>query len=229
MVDVTPRRERLAISLILVSLALGSCMRPPDASAQDGGRDAWQRVPDVIAALSIGPGDRVADVGAGTGYFTVHLSTAVGPEGRVFAVEISENALSRLQRLVASQAHANIEVIRGEVDDPLLSSNSLDAALLVDSYHEMTEHEAMLRRLYEALGPGGRLVVLDLATGDDTALRGRQMAAHGLGIDLVARELLAAGFELLDRQPRFTRTGRGRTQWMLVARRPGHPRGTARH
>ena len=75
-------------------------------------------MPDVITALSIGAGSRVADVGAGSGYFTEHLARDVGTGGRVFAVEISEPALARLGRLAESQSLDNVEVIRAQIDDP---------------------------------------------------------------------------------------------------------------
>jgi ubiquinone/menaquinone biosynthesis C-methylase UbiE len=110
-------------------------------------------VPDVVAALAIGEGSRVADVGAGSGYFTEHLAREVGAGGRVFAVEISERSLSQLRRLAEDENLDNIEVVPGEVDDPKLPERSLDAVLVVDAYHEMTEYEAMLSGMYRALKP----------------------------------------------------------------------------
>lgn len=174
----------------------------------------------MITALSIGTGSRVADVGAGSGYFTVHLSAQVGSSGRVFAVDVSERALGELARLVEDRELANVEVVRGEIDDPRLPARSLNAVLVVDAYHEMTEYEAMLAGFYRALKPGGRLVILDLVPPDSSAARERQTANHRLGLSLVEREIRAAGFEVMERDPRFTRSGRGSGQWMLVARRP---------
>ncbi len=188
--------------------------------AQTNARDGWQRVPDVMAALSVGAGSRVADVGAGRGYFTSHLSRQVGPNGRVFAVDISDRALGQLARLVETEGLDNVDVIRGEIDDPGLPEGSLDAVLMVDAYHEMTEYEEMLARVYIALKPGGRLVILDLVPPDSSAARGRQAANHRLGMSLVEREVRAAGFEVIDREPRFTTSGRGSGQWMLTSRRP---------
>jgi predicted methyltransferase len=200
-------------------LAAGSA-RPDVAGAQSGDRDAWQRVPDVMAALAIGPGSRVADVGAGSGYFTSRLAREVGAGGRVYSVEIDEGSLSRLGRLANDEGLENIEVVRGETDDPRLPEGSLDAVLVVDAYHEMTEYEAMLAGIYSALKSGGRLVILDLVPPDGSTSRDRQVDRHRIGIDLVEQEVLAAGFEVLDSDPQFTRTGRGRGQWMLTARRP---------
>jgi ubiquinone/menaquinone biosynthesis C-methylase UbiE len=177
-----------------------------------------------MTALSVGAGSQVADVGAGSGYFTAHLSTEVGSSGRVFAVDISDRSLDQLARLVESEGLENVEVIRGEIDDPGLPEGSLNAVLIVDAYHEMTEYEAMLAGVYRALKPGGRLVILDLVPPDSSAARDRQTANHRLGISLVEQEVRAAEFEILARDPRFTTSGRGSGQWMLVARRPAPPR-----
>lgn len=211
------RPGHLARLLAVLLLAVG--LLPAELRAQRSDRDAWQRVPDVVVALGITAGSRVADVGAGSGYFTEHLSREVGAGGRVFAVEISLSELARLRRLAEGDSLGNIEVVSGEIDDPRLPEQSLSAVLIVDAYHEMTRHEAMLARIREGLEPGGRLVILDLTPSDSSASRERQTASHRIGIDLVEQEVMAAGFEVLDRVPHFARTGRGRWQWMLVARR----------
>jgi ubiquinone/menaquinone biosynthesis C-methylase UbiE len=177
-----------------------------------------------MTALAVDAGSRVADVGAGRGYFTSHLSRRVGPNGRVYAVDISDRALGQLRRLVENEELDNVDVIRGEIDDPGLPDGSLDAVLMVDAYHEMTEYQAMLARVYAALKPGGRLVILDLVPPDSTAARARQTASHRLGLSLVEREVVEAGFEFIERDPRFTSGGRGTGQWMLVAGRPAPPR-----
>jgi len=184
-----------------------------------------------MTALSVGAGSRVADIGAGSGYFTAHLSRQVGSSGRVFAVDISDRSLDQLARLVEDEKLENVDVVRGEIDDPGLPERSLEAVLIVDAYHEMTEYEAMLAGVYKALKPGGRFVILDLVPSDSSAARGRQTANHRLGISLVEREIREAGFEVIERDPRFTRSGRGSGQWMLIARRPALPRwdSTPRH
>ncbi|MCK5410871.1 MAG: methyltransferase domain-containing protein [Gemmatimonadetes bacterium] len=217
------RTRLLRTWTVPIWLLLASGLQPGTLEAQSRDRAAWQRVPDVITALSIGEGSRVADVGAGGGYFTERLARDVGTGGRVFAVEISEPALARLARLAESQGLDNVEVIRGQIDGPGLPDRSLDAVLVVNAYHEMTEHAAMLAGLYRALRPGGRLVILDLAPSDGGASRDRQTASHRLAITLAEQEILKAGFAVVSRDPEFTRDGRGRQQWMLVARRPTLP------
>ncbi|UCC84369.1 MAG: class I SAM-dependent methyltransferase [Gemmatimonadota bacterium] len=203
----------------LLLCALLIAIQPAELEAQRRNRDSWQRVPDVMAALAIGEGSRVADVGAGSGYFTEYLSTEVGAGGRVYAVDISERSLSQLRRLAQEDGLANIEVVRGEVDDPRLPERSLDAVLVVDAYHEMTEYEAMLSGMYKALKPGGRLVILDHVPSDPSQSRDRQTRSHELSIDIVEQEVIAAGFEILDRDEQFTESGRNHGQWLLVARR----------
>jgi predicted methyltransferase len=227
MAELRRRGWRPAAGLLLASVGLSSPL-----AAQSRDRDTWQRVPEVIAALSIQAGSRVADVGAGSGYFTERLARTVGAAGRVFAVEISEAALTELTRLAG--ALAQVEVVRGSVDDPRLPEGSMDAVLVVDAYHEMTAYEAMLAGFYRALRPGGRLVILDRAPADSSLARERQHAGHRLAMSLAEQDLRSAGFEILDRQPRFTRDDRGRQHWMLVGRRPplrleGGPRGAAPH
>ena len=217
------RRLRLALrraSSFPALLLLAAAVQPANLQAQSGERDRWQRVPDVIAALAIGPGSQVADIGAGNGYFTTYLSRHVGAGGMVFAVEISEADLSGLRRLAEEEDLDNIEVVRGEIDDPELPEESLDAVLVVDAYHEMTEYEAMLAGMRGALKPGGRLVIIDLAPRDGSASRDHQTDSHRIGIEFAQQEVRTAGFEVIESDPEFTRTGRGTRQWMLVAQRP---------
>jgi ubiquinone/menaquinone biosynthesis C-methylase UbiE len=203
--------------LLCALLAVG--FQPTEVQAQRRNRDDWQRVPDVMTALAIGEGSRVADVGAGSGYFTGHLAREVGASGRVFAVDISERALTQLRQLVEDEGLDNVEVVRGEIDDPKLQDESLDAVLTVDAYHEMTEYEAMLSAMYRALKPGGRLVILDLVASNPSQSRDQQMRSHELSIDLVEQEVREAGFEVLDRDEQFADSGHSDGQWMLVARR----------
>ncbi len=210
-----PRKSSRLFLCLLVAVGL----QPTDLHAQRRGRDSWQRVPDVMAALAIGEGSRVADVGAGSGYFTEYLSREVGVGGHVYAVDISERSLSQLRRLAEEDGLDNIEVIRGEIDDPRLPERSLDAILVVDAYHEMTEYEAMLSGMYGALKPGGRLVILDHIPDDPSESRDQQTGSHELSIDIVEQEVSAAGFEILERDEQFTESGRNHGQWLLVARR----------
>ncbi|MGD8698105.1 MAG: methyltransferase domain-containing protein [Gemmatimonadales bacterium] len=208
---------RQAPTLLFLSIVTAALLTPSACQAQRN-RDNWQRVPEVLTALAINEGSRVADIGAGDGYFTRHLARVVGDAGRVFTVEISQRALSQLRRLATEEGFENIEVIEGETDDPRLPNASLDAVLVVNAYHEMTDYQAMLDGMLAALKPGGRLVMLDRSASEPSESRARQVGRHELDIDLVERELETAGFEILQREARFT-SSRNHPQWMLVARR----------
>ena len=217
----TIRRRSLTqhgLAFLLASAVLTFGLQPADAQAQGRNRDNWQRVPDIIAALAIGTGSQVADVGAGDGYFVGFLAEEVGATGHVFAVDVSERALSNLRRLIENEGLDNVEVVHSDYDDPKLPERSLDAVLVVNAYHEMTQHEEMLAGMLKALKPGGRLVMLDHIPSDPSDSRDQQTRDHDIDIGIVAPELEAAGFDVIERYEEFVNSGRSR-QWMLVARR----------
>jgi ubiquinone/menaquinone biosynthesis C-methylase UbiE len=201
-----------------LTLATALSLLPWVAGAQveRTSRDNWQRVDDVAAALDVDEGDVIADVGAGAGFFTFRLSPSVGPQGTVLAVDIDAGVLRELSEAAKREGFDNIETIVSQPDDPMLAERSVDGILVVNAYHEMREYEAMLAGFRQALRPGGRLVILDMPPQDSTLSRGRQVSGHDIAIDLVAAELEAAGFEVIERQPEFV-TGRRQRQWMLVA------------
>jgi len=212
------RTERIrTVCMSLVALALVICGWAAGASAQAErtSRDSWQRVDDIFAALEVREGDRIADVGAGSGFFTFRLSPRVGDDGRVFAEDVSRRVLEELRETAEREGFTNVETILGETDDPRLPERSLDGVLMVNAYHEMYEHEAMLEGVKRALRPGGRLVILDMPR-DSTLSRQGQMGEHGLAIGIVVQDLVAGGFDVVAQHPDFVRSGRNR-QWMVVA------------
>lgn len=115
----------------------------------------------ALKILGIQPGSIVADVGAGSGYFTVKLAALVGPAGRVYANDIQQGMLDIIRRKLERDRLTNVTLVLGTDDDPRLPPASLDLALLVDVYHEFLAPQAMLKHLREALKPGGRLVLLE--------------------------------------------------------------------
>lgn len=115
----------------------------------------------AIAALQIQPGDVVADVGAGSGYYTVLLAEAVGERGRVYATDIQPEMLALVRRKVDATPLGNVELILGTETDAKLPVRRIDLALMVDVYHELQQPQAFLRSLKPALRPGGRLVLIE--------------------------------------------------------------------
>ena len=221
-------RPAMAAALLAVALPLGCGAQSqqsvlPRQSAASESREQWQRYADIVAALAVDSGSRVADIGAGSGFYTERLAKRVGQSGRVFAVDVDEQSIGRLQQLVAAQALSNVELILGKPEDPRLPYRSLDAALIVNAYHEMVRHSDMLREILAALRPGGRLVILDNTPNDKSSPRYRQVDGHQIDIDIVVGELRDAGFEIVSREDEFvSRTHNGNTHrnWLLVARRP---------
>src|SRR5947209_994611 len=137
-----------------------------DFKAGDQNREPYQRATDVLRALEVTSGARVADVGAGAGYYAMRLSQIVGPEGKVVAEDISDAALRWLNRRITVFELRNVEVLRGDVDEPKLPADSLAAVLIVDSYHHFAQQQPMLAHILQALDPGGRLVIADYSLRD---------------------------------------------------------------
>ncbi len=199
-------------------MAAAVALLPTDAAAQieRTARDGWQRVDDVFAALEADEGDWIADVGAGSGFFSLRLSPRLGPEGRVIAQDVDARVLRDLREAAESAGLDNFETIVGKKDDPKLPEGMLDGVLIVNAYHEMDEYEAMLGGIRRALRPGGRLVIIDTPPRDSTASRRRQTSRHDIALGIVVQELQAAGFHVIEQVPEFARSGRTR-QWLLVA------------
>ena len=186
-------------------------------------RDGWQRTPEIVQALEARPGAAVADIGAGDGYFTVRLARAVGPAGRVYAVDIVPKVLQRLRGRARYEGLANIEVIEGGEDDPHLPVSGVDAALLVMTYHEIPAHQAVLAAIRRSLKPGGRLVIIEAINEAERAKsRAEQEANHHLDARFVEADLRDAGFDVEERREPFLLQD-GNTHWLIravVAPRP---------
>jgi predicted methyltransferase len=217
------RRLRLAAAFSLIAL----CVLGTATEAQRGSdrrRDAWQNPEGILAALQVHEGSWIADVGAGTGYLTRHLAAAVGDSGRVYAVDINEGSLRSLRRSLSGELADRVTIIVGRVDSPLLPPNAIDGVVVLNAYHEFTQHESMLAHIRESLKPGGILVIAERATAaDSTRSRRSQTSSHRIHYTLVRRELSAAGFEILSLDPEFAREPGRRssgTYWLIAARRP---------
>jgi ubiquinone/menaquinone biosynthesis C-methylase UbiE len=192
----------------------------PPASSGEQARERWQRVDDILSALKIAEGSTVADIGAGGGFFTVRLARVVGPSGRVYAVDITREVLTGLRKRVSDEGLQNVEVIHGEPDDPKLPAGSLDAALIVNAYHEMPAHEPMLAHVRKALKPQGRLVLVEpIVDARRDLSRDEQVRRHQIAPEFVTREARKVGFDIVGLEDPFTMKPDGNElEWLLVLR-----------
>ncbi len=197
-----------------------------DFKAGDQDREANQRATDLLKAVEVSRGDWVADVGAGAGYYSMRLSQMVGPEGKVFAEDISDHAMEWLNRRVKTFDLRNVEIVKGEIDNPKLPVDSLAAVLIVDSYHHFTNYTPMLEQLLHELKPGGRLVIADYSLPAHRAQsRPDQLKIHEIDPELVRAEVAQVGFQVVKCDDRFVnevKTGRNGLVdlWLMVAIRP---------
>jgi predicted methyltransferase len=184
--------------------------------ADEGRRDDWQKVDQIFSAMGVRPGATVADVGAGDGFFTSRLARAVGANGRVFAVDIDEGSLTRLRRRLEDEGIRNVFVVKGTPTDPRLPEGTLDAALIVNAYHEMPEHQQMLSALRSALKPDGRLVIVEpISDARRSSSRAEQTRGHEIAPEFVQADARGAGFRIVGMQDPFTSRGRD-LEWLLA-------------
>jgi predicted methyltransferase len=194
----------------------------PRQTSREITREGWQRVPDVIKALGVGEGSTVADVGAGGGFFTVRLAKLVGSKGRVLAVDVDRSMIRELRQRIESERLSNVEVIQDAAGDPKLPPGELDGVLIVNAYHEMTEHQAMLGHIKQALKPGGRLVLVEPNRPSQKGRTREDLAVdHLIDPDSVRQDLKEAGFEVIDFQELFAKQNNLRIEFLMVARVPG--------
>jgi ubiquinone/menaquinone biosynthesis C-methylase UbiE len=115
----------------------------------------------LMAALKLKPGEVAADIGAGSGYFTFRMADAVGPTGKVYAVDIQPEMLEIIRKRSKERKADNVEPVLGAINDPKLPPNSTDLMMMVDVYHEFSHPWEMTRQMVRALKPGGRLVFVE--------------------------------------------------------------------
>jgi predicted methyltransferase len=214
MLDVDLRRlSRIVLwACVLAAVPLLGQVRQAD----EGRREEWQKVDQIFTAMGVRSGATVADVGAGDGFFTSRLARAVGPDGRVFAVDVDEGALTRLRKRLEDDGIRNVFVVKGTATDPRLPERTLDAALIVNAYHEMTQHQDMLSALRTALKADGRLVIVEpISDARRASSRAEQTKAHEIAPEFVLGDARRAGFRIVGMQDPFTSRGRD-LEWLLA-------------
>ena len=202
------RMRRALISLVLVAAGAASVFSQEAAQVPAGGqrktsepytgdlsifespgRDERLQINRVMDILGISPGKSVADIGAGSGWFTVRAARRIGSASLVYAVDINPEAIHYINERVQREQLPNVKTILSKPDDPLLPAGSVDAVLLLKTYHEVAQPIILLRSLRAALRPGAKVGIID---------RNGNGENHGVGREVVIREAKEAGYRLLD-------------------------------
>ena len=201
------RETVLVIVLMLFAVASAAQQKssghrlfpPSDLGLLDApDRDLWQRPDQVMDAMGIADGSIVADIGAGSGWFTIRLARRVGPQGLVYAEDVQPEMINAISRRVSREGFTNVRAVLGLKNDPRLPPNSLDAVLMVDAYHEVEDRVSMLASLAKALKPAGRIGIVDFrldGTGPGPAPEER------VSPDVVVNDAKQAGLRLLRQEP----------------------------
>jgi precorrin-6B methylase 2 len=210
------------ILLILTSIAQERSHATGDAASSRARTEAAQakylRISEVFSLAGIIPGAKVADIGAGEGWLAVRLARAVGPSGRIYAVDVAPRALQVLRERVREEGLNNVEVVEGAMDDPRLARDSLDAVITLRAYHEMSAYDAILRHIRESLKPTGRLVLVEPTSRLVAPEREAQRRADMLSAQLAEDDLRKAGFHIAELRDPFIADYSGRSlMWLIVA------------
>jgi predicted methyltransferase len=153
------------------------------------GRDERLQIKRVMDLLGIQAGSSVADIGAGSGWFSMRAAARVGGSGVVYAQDINPDAVKYIEDRIHKEKVSNVKAVLGSPDDPKLPSNSIDAVLLLKVYHEIAHPLVLMANLKPSLRSGAKVGIID---------RNGNGTDHGLNIDVVEREMAEAGFKLLS-------------------------------
>jgi ubiquinone/menaquinone biosynthesis C-methylase UbiE len=163
------------------------------ALLEDPARDGYQKPDEVLRALALRPGEAVADIGSGSGYFTVRLAGGVGTGGRVYAVDVDPEMVRHLNRRLRDSGLDNVRSVLADLDDPLLPDASVDRFFICDTWHHIGDQAKYLGLMKKMLRPGGQVVMIDFKK-EETPM-GPPLGMRIAREDLL-RQMQAAGFIL---------------------------------
>jgi ubiquinone/menaquinone biosynthesis C-methylase UbiE len=213
---------RLAVIFLLIATSCFSQTPWKDvySSKAWAARDKWQKADELIKFLEIKRGDVVADIGCHEGYMTFKLAPIVGAGGKVYAVDLDQPKLDKVNKKAKEKKLSNIQTVKGDSDNPKLPLDQLDAVIILDTYHEMKDHNTILQHIRRALKTGGKLVICEpLAEERKNATRADQEKKHEVAMLYVFEDLKKAGFKTtLMKDPFIDRTNeKGDKMWVAVA------------
>ncbi len=183
------------IFLLLISTVKYSCAQYKEYDWTE--RDTWMNVARIFEFSGIRSGSKVADIGCHEGYLTIHLAKRVGETGRVYAVDVRQDRIQALEGHLKDRKLTNVETIVGDYDNPKLPKKTLDAVIVMDTYHEIDEYSTVLKHIKAALKTQGRIIVVEkLKKHMRGKSREEQIEAHTLSHVYVKSELQEAGFTI---------------------------------
>lgn len=186
-------RARFAWLLLpLVATLVPGCTQLKRFAYEGWGRDGWQQPERVIETLALEPGERVADLGSGGGYFTFRLARAVGPSGRVYAVDVDADLNAYVAERAKQEGLANVEVVLAEYADPKLPDASVDLLFTCNTYHHIEERTRYFANARRVLRPQGRVAIVEYKN------EGWFQKRHSTPSESIRSEMEAAGYHLVQ-------------------------------
>ena len=174
-------------------LVLGSgCARLKSFGYSGFGRDGWQQPDQVVDSLGVRAGDRIADLGAGGGYFTFRLAEATGLDGKVYAVDVDQEMTEYLEKRVETEQTRNVEVILAEYHDPLLPPDGVDLLFTCNTYHHIQNRAEYFANVRKYLSKEGRVAIIDLVPEGWL----QRIFPHSTSAEEIRSEMSEAGYEL---------------------------------
>lgn len=184
-------KKTMTLLIVALSASLGAGCRPLGFAL--GGRDGWQKPDQVVQALAIRPGESVADLGAGSGYFTLRLAKAAGPAGRVFAVDVDAADLEDLGRRARELGFSNVQPVLAGPADSGLPEGGADLVFLCNTYHHLADRVGYFGGLKRSLRPGGRVAIVEMQNLPWYFGHGSDQTDSST----IRREMEAAGYRLI--------------------------------
>ena len=193
---------KLVLLTLIAALLIAGCARLKQFAYEGFNRDSWQQPDKVIAALNLHPGEIIADLGSGGGYFTFKLAKAVAPSGKVYAVDVDKDMIELISKRLKEESGNNVETILATPTDPRLPQTGVDLIFTVNTYHHIADRSAYFANARKYLRPGGRIAIIDL----DRRAWLEGLLGHYTPSETIKREMEQAGYTLqqqldfLDRQ-----------------------------
>jgi arsenite methyltransferase len=196
------RNPSKKLAFVVAAVLLASCAYLKQCAYEGVNRDEWQQPQRVMDVLNIRPGDQVADLGSGGGYFTFKFAEAVGPAGKVYAVDIDRDMVDLIAKRARQENASNVDVILARPDDPLLPQAGVDLIFSSNTYHHIENRVAYFSNLRKYVRPDGRVAIIDF----DRRAWLEGLLRHYTPSEFLKREMEQAGYslqqelEFLDRQ-----------------------------